>query len=83
MNRTLAGFLGFIGGLIAGYCIILFGWVAYTTIADVSDMGGGKAMGIAFFFAPLGGVIAGAVCSFLLVRLAGKPKPAAGQPSPS
>jgi hypothetical protein len=71
MNRTLAGFLGFIGGLMLGYCAILFGWVAYTNIADVSDMGGGKAMGVAFLFAPLGGVIAGAICSILLVRLAG------------
>jgi hypothetical protein len=74
MNRTFAGFLGFIGGLIAGYCVVLFGWVAYTSIVDVSDMGGGKAMGIAFFFAPLGGVIGGAICSMLLVRLAGRPK---------
>ena len=69
MNRTLVGFLGFIGGLIAGYCVVLFGWVAYTTIADVSDMGGGKAMGIAFFFAPLGGVVAGAIAAILLTRL--------------
>lgn len=74
MNRTLAGFLGFIGGLIAGYCLILFGWVAYTNIADVSDMGGGKAMGVAFFFAPIGGVIAGAICALLLMRLSGKAK---------
>ena len=74
MNRTLAGFLGFIGGLIAGYCIVLFGWVAYTNIANVSDMGGGKAMGVAFFFAPLGAVIAGFICAVLLVRLAGRAK---------
>lgn len=72
MNRTLAGFLGFIGGLIAGYCIVLFGWVAYTNIADVSDMGGGKAMGVAFFFAPVGAVIAGAICAMVLVRVAGR-----------
>jgi len=71
MNRTLAGFLGFIGGLIAGYCIVLFGWVAYTNIADVSDMGGGKAMGVAFFFAPVGAVIVGILCAIVLVRLAG------------
>jgi hypothetical protein len=70
VNKTFAGFLGFIGGLILGYCAVLFGWVAYTNIADVSDMGGGKAMGIAFFFAPLGGVIAGFVCSILLARWA-------------
>jgi hypothetical protein len=74
MNRTFAGFLGFIGGLIAGYCIVLFGWVAWTNIADVSDMGGGKAMGVAFFFAPIGGVIAGAICALLLMRIAGRPK---------
>lgn len=71
MNRTLAGFLGFIGGLMLGYCVILFGWVAYTNLVDVMDRGGAMTMGIAFFFAPLGGVIAGTICSILLVRLAG------------
>jgi hypothetical protein len=72
VNKTVAGFLGFIAGLILGYCAVLFGWVAYTNIADVSDMGGGKTMGIAFFFAPLGGVIVGLVCAILLVRTAGR-----------
>jgi hypothetical protein len=72
MNKTVAGFLGFIGGLVLGYCAVLFGWVAYTNLFDVSDMGGGKTMGIAFFFAPVGGVIAGIVCAILLAGRAGR-----------
>ena len=72
MGKTAAGFIGFIGGLVLGYCAVLFGWVAYTNIFVVGDLGGAKAMGIAFFFAPIGGVIAGIICAFLLMRRAGR-----------
>jgi hypothetical protein len=68
MSKTVAGLLGFIGGLVLGYCIVLFGWVAYTDLFDVADLGGGKAMGIAFFFAPIGGVLTGFLCAVWLVR---------------
>jgi hypothetical protein len=51
---------------------VLFGWVAYTNIFDVGDLGGAKAMGIAFFFAPIGGVLVGIICAVLLVRRAGR-----------
>jgi hypothetical protein len=72
MNKTAAGFLGFIGGLVLGYCVVLFGWVAYTNLFDVSDLGGGKAMGIAFFFAPIGGVLTGILGAAWLVRRSGR-----------
>jgi hypothetical protein len=66
MNKTAARLVGFIGGLILGYCIVLFGWVAYTNLFDVIDRDGGMAMGIAFFFAPIGGVILGFIGAFWL-----------------
>jgi hypothetical protein len=72
VKKTAAGFIGFICGLALGYCAVLFGWVAYTDIFNVADLGGGKAMGIAFFFAPIGGVIAGIISAVLLVRRAGR-----------
>jgi len=72
MSKTVAGWLGFFGGLLLGYPAVLFGWVAYTNIADVSDMGGGKIMGIAFFFAPIGAVVAGIAGAVWLARRAGK-----------
>jgi hypothetical protein len=54
--RFIAGFLL---GLVAGYCIVLFGWVAYTNIVHVSNFEGAAAMQVAFFFAPLGALIGG------------------------
>ncbi len=47
--------LGFFLGLVAGYCVVLFGWMAYTNLANVRDFEGAAAMQVAFFFAPLGG----------------------------
>ena len=72
MSKSVAGLLGFIGGLVLGYCIVLFGWVAYTDLFDVADLGGGKAMGIAFFFAPVGGVILGIIGAVWLARRSGR-----------
>lgn len=72
MNKTVVGFVGFIGGLVIGYIAIIIGWATYTDLFDVSDLGGGKAMGIAFFVAPIGAVISGIVCAILLVRRAGR-----------
>ena len=72
MSKSVAGLLGFIGGLVLGYCIVLFGWVTYTNLFDVADLGGGKAMGIAFFFAPVGGVILGIIGAVWLARRVGR-----------
>ena len=53
--------LGFFLGLVAGYCVVLFGWVAYTNLANVRNFEVAGAMQVAFFFAPLGGLLAGLV----------------------
>jgi hypothetical protein len=52
-------FAGFIAGLVIGYCIVLFGWVALTNVVAVRDFEGAAAMQVAFFFAPLGGIVMG------------------------
>jgi hypothetical protein len=52
-------------GLVAGYCLVLFGWVAYTNIVRVSNFEGAAAMQVAFFFAPLGGLLTGLVLGIL------------------
>jgi len=53
--------LGFLLGLVAGYCAVLFGWVAYTNLLGSHHFEGAAAMQVAFFFAPIGGLLAGAV----------------------
>jgi hypothetical protein len=50
---------GFVLGLVAGYCLVLFGWVAWTNVAGFRDFEGAASMQVAFFFAPLCGVLAG------------------------
>ncbi len=50
---------GFLLGLVAGYCIILFGWVGYTNLVGVNDFEGAASMQVAFFFAPVGGSLTG------------------------
>ncbi len=52
---------GFLIGLVAGYCIVLFGWVAYTNLVDFRDFEGAATMQIAFFFAPMGALFTGLV----------------------
>ena len=52
-------FAGLIAGLVVGYCIILFGWVAYTNVVAHRDFEGAASMQVAFFFAPLGGIVMG------------------------
>jgi H+/Cl- antiporter ClcA len=51
--------LGFLLGLVAGYCAVLFGWVAYTNLASSHHFEGAVAMQVAFFFAPAGGLLTG------------------------
>ena len=51
--------LGLLLGLVAGYGIVLFGWVGYTNLVNTQHFEGAAAMQVAFFFAPLGGLLAG------------------------
>jgi hypothetical protein len=59
--KAMRFIVGFLFGLVAGYFIVLFGWVAYTNLVGVRDFEGAASMQVAFFFAPLGGIIAGLV----------------------
>ncbi len=64
--------LGFVVGLIVGYCLVLFGWVALSNIVRVRDFEGAASMQVAFFFAPLGGL----VCAIALGAWLQRRKPA-------
>ena len=64
MRVFLWSLLGFVVGTVVGYAIILLGWIAYADLAGVVDRDGGKTMGIAFMFAPLGGVVLGLLMAF-------------------
>ena len=70
MGKGLARVLGFMAGAIAGYFIVLFGWVAWTVAFDVHDFEGAKTMGIAFFFAPLAAIALGMFGAIWLARRA-------------
>jgi hypothetical protein len=50
---------GFLLGIVAGYCIILFGWVGYTNLVHVNDFEGAATMQVGFFFAPVGALLTG------------------------
>lgn len=53
----------FILAAILGYLAVLFGWIAITELADISDSEGAMIMGVAFFFAPVGGLVLGLVAA--------------------
>ena len=67
-GRGLIAIGVFILATILGYLAILFGWIAYTELADVFDREGAMIMGIAFFFAPAGGLLIGLVASIVTFR---------------
>ena len=62
--------LGFLFGLVVGYSVVLFGWVAYTNLVNVRDFEGAASMQVTFFFAPLGGGIAHRLGARNLVAIA-------------
>lgn len=66
LSRVLAGFAGFGSGAVVVYCAVLFGWVAYANVVGYHDFEGAAAMGIVFFFAPLGAVVLGIAGAILL-----------------
>jgi len=56
----------FVTGLIAGYALILVGWIGYCRIAQVADHDGGKLMDVLFLAAPAGAVAVGLIGAFAL-----------------
>lgn len=53
----------FVLATILGYLAILFGWITITELADINDREGAMIMGVAFFFAPVGGLVLGLVAA--------------------
>jgi hypothetical protein len=49
--------LVFLGGLAGVYLLTLVAYIVFTVIFDYQDREGAAAMGVAFFFAPIGGLI--------------------------
>jgi hypothetical protein len=68
LKKFIAGFFGFVLGAAIGYCVVLFGWVAYTNLVDYRDFEGAATMGVAFFLAPIGAIIVGIAGAIWLAR---------------
>ena len=68
MKHTLLIIAAFVGGLIAGWALIFFGWVAFESVVPVANDSGGADMGVAFGFAPMGAVVVGIVCAVIVAR---------------
>ena len=64
----MRAFVLFVGGTIAGYLALLFGWIGYADLVQVSDGDGGKIMGVAFTLAPAGSLLIGLALAILFGR---------------
>jgi hypothetical protein len=64
MRVFLWSLLGFAVGLVAGYFLVLAGWLAYAELFQVLDLDGNKIMGVTLILAPLGALIIGLASAF-------------------
>jgi Na+/melibiose symporter-like transporter len=69
MKPVKAAIITFVLASIAGFLMIAFGYVGYADQANELDREGATGMAVVFFYAPLGGVIIGAVSAFLTFKL--------------
>ena len=58
----------FAAAAVIGYFVVVFGWLAFATLFDISDREGGKGMGMIFIFGPAAGTIIGLISAGLLAR---------------
>ena len=68
MKPVKAAIITFVLVAIAGFLVIAFGYVAYADQANYLDREGATGMAVVFFYAPLGGIIAGVVSGFLIFK---------------
>ena len=68
MGRFGRGFFGFAGGFLAGGAVALGLCVAAAYAFEISQFEGAYAMGVAFFWIPLGGIIGGVLGAVWLLR---------------
>jgi hypothetical protein len=64
MRVFLWSLLGFAVGLLAGYFLVLGGWLAYAELFQVRDLDGNKIMGVTLILAPLGALVLGFAAAF-------------------
>jgi hypothetical protein len=69
MKPVKAAIITFVLATIAGFLAIAFGYVAYADQASYLDREGATGMAVVFFYAPLGGIIVGAVSGFLIFKV--------------
>jgi hypothetical protein len=69
MKPVKAAIITFVLATIAGFLAIAFGYVAYADQANYLDREGATGMAVVFFYAPLGGIILGAVSGFLIFKV--------------
>lgn len=74
MLVTFWALVGFVLGAVAGYCAVLFGWVAYSNMVSVADTSGGTSMGVAFSLAPFAGLLIGMAGAFVFGTRAARRK---------
>jgi uncharacterized membrane-anchored protein YhcB (DUF1043 family) len=72
MKPAKIAIITFVLAAILGFLVIAFGYVAYADQANYLDREGATGMAVVFFYAPLVGIIIGAVCGFLAFRLASR-----------
>ncbi|TMJ73753.1 MAG: hypothetical protein E6G73_10895 [Alphaproteobacteria bacterium] len=58
----------FAAATVAGYFVIVFGWLAYAAVFDIADREGGKGMAMIFIFGPAAGAVIGLIAAGLLSR---------------
>lgn len=59
----------FAGAFLLAYAAILCGWIVYADYSGALGGADGSASAVAFRWAPIGGVLAGALCAASLLRL--------------
>jgi hypothetical protein len=64
MRVFLWSLLGFAVGLVAGYFLVLAGWLAYAELFQIVDRDGNKIMGVTLILAPLGSLMLGIASGF-------------------
>jgi hypothetical protein len=54
----------FFPAALAGFLAIAFGYIAYADSTHFFDREGATGMGVVFFYAPVGGIMIGALCAY-------------------
>jgi hypothetical protein len=68
MNPLKTAIVSFVLTAIVGFLAIAFGYVAYADQPGYLDREGATGMAVVFFYAPLGGIIIGAISGLLIFK---------------